>query len=93
MTVYLVNYDLVNESGPHDYKPLWAALAAFGAHRTQYSTWLVSSTSGAQAVHDHFKRFLDKDDRLWVTSVRAGQNWYSNAMAGTNDWLMRNPPN
>ena len=90
MTVYLLSYDLVNERGSHDYKPLWGALATAGAHRTQLSTWLVSSTSSVQAVHDHFQRYLDKDDRLWVTRVPPAQNWYSNAMAGTNDWLKRN---
>lgn len=92
MPSYLLCYDLINEKGGHDYKPLWKELERFGAHRTQYSTWLVASTSGAKSVHDHFKRLLDKDDRLWVTSIRAAENWYSNAIGGTNEWLKRNPP-
>ena len=92
MSVYLLSYDLVNESGSHDYKPLWNALAQAGAHRTQYSTWLVASTLTAKGVHDQFKRYVDSDDRLWVTSVRVSEHWYSNAMTGTNDWLKRNPP-
>ena len=92
MAVFLLNYDLVNESGSHDYEPLWAALREAGAHRTQYSTWLVASAAGAKGVHDHFQRYLDGNDRLWVTRVRPGEHWFSNAMAGTNDWLKRNPP-
>jgi hypothetical protein len=91
MAVYLLTYDLVNESGSHDYEPLWKALRSAGAHRTMYSVWLVASVGGAQAVHDQFKRYLDSDDRLWVTRVRIAEHWFSNAMAGTNDWLKRNP--
>lgn len=92
MTAYLLAYDLVNERGSHDYKPLWAALTKAGAHRTQLSAWLVASTVGVQTVHDHFKAYLDTDDRLWVTRLRANEHWFSNALAGTNDWLKRNPP-
>ena len=94
MTVYLFAYDLINEQkGTFDYKPLWDELERLGAHRTQYSLWLISVDNTAKELMDHFANFVDKDDRLWVTSVRKGQHWYTNAMSGTNKWLEANPPN
>ena len=69
MAIYLLAYDLVNESkGTFDYQPLWDELV------------------------EHFTKFVDKDDRLWVTSVRKGEHWYINAVGGTNKWLGNNPP-
>lgn len=96
MAVYLLEYDLVKETSSHDYEPLWAALKAAGAHRTQLSAWLVASTSGAKQVHDHFQKYLDSNDRLWVAKVHkntsSDEYWFSNAKGGTNDWLKKNPP-
>lgn len=91
MAVYVICYDLVNERGSHDYKPLWNRLEELDCHKTQYSVWLGSFTNSAKEVHDHFKAYLDKDDRLMVSEL-TNEHWYSNAMAGTNEWLVRNPP-
>jgi CRISPR-associated endonuclease Cas2 len=93
MAIYLLAYDLVNESkGTFDYQPLWDELKRLGAFRTQYSLWLVNANTTAQQLVEHFKRFVDNDDRLWVTSVRKGEHWYTNAISGTNKWLENNPP-
>ena len=91
MTSFLLAYDLVNESGSHDYQPLWDELKKWGGQKTQYSLWLVADNSTAKAVHDHFKGFLDKDDRLWVAEL-VRNNYYSNAISGTNKWIAENPP-
>lgn len=91
--IYLLAYDLVNEpKGTFDYQPLWDELKRLGAFRTQYSLWLVNSNNTAQQLVEHFKKFIDKDDRLWVTSVRKNEHWYINAIGGTNKWLENNPP-
>lgn len=89
MSVYLIAYDLVNES---DYEPLWDELERLGAHKTQYSLWLINSNDTPKEVVEHFSKFVDEDDRIWVTVVRRGKYWYKAALPGTNDWLEENPP-
>lgn len=91
MTTYLVSYDLRNEDSSHDYQPLWDAFAKLGAQKTQYSLYLVAVTSTARELHDHLKQYADKDDRLWVTEV-VKNNYYCNAIGGTNAFLDKNPP-
>lgn len=93
MAAYLVAYDLINESkGTHDYEPLWTELKRLNAHRTQYSLWLVNLNLTPQQVVEHFKQFVDKDDRIWATEVRSAGHWYINAIRGTNVWLQKNLP-
>ncbi|MEG6507742.1 CRISPR-associated protein Cas2 [Methyloligella sp. 2.7D] len=91
MTSYLLSYDLMNETGSADYEPLFEELKRWDAQRTQYSVWLLADNSTAKEVHDHFKRHLDSDDRLWVTEI-VKNKYYSNAISGTNAWLAENPP-
>lgn len=92
MSIYLVSYDLVNENSSHDYKPLYKRLKELNAHRVLYSQWLANLNNTPAEVRDHFKSFMDKDDRIWVTKTRKGEYTFSNAMGGTNDWLKENPP-
>ena len=93
MADYLLAYDLINESkGTHDYQPLWDELKRLGAHRTQYSLWLLNLTDEPDVIVRHFQKFVDKDDAIWLTRVRHGEYYYSNARTGTNDWFKKNPP-
>lgn len=92
MAIYLVAYDLVNESNTFDYQPLWNELARLGGHRTQYSLWLLNLSNTPKEVAEHLSGFLDRDDRLWVTRVRREDYWYFKAMAGTNNWITENRP-
>lgn len=88
MTSYTVSYDLRNQK---DYQTLWDELARLGAHRTQESYWLVNVDNTAGELHDHLKKFVDADDRIWVSELTRNHR-YSNAMKGTNDWIKNNPP-
>lgn len=88
MTTYAVSYDLIKRK---DYASLWEELERLGAHRTQASYWLVNVNNTAKELHDHLKRFVDEDDKIW-TSELTKNSWYSNAMAGTNEWIKNNPP-
>lgn len=88
MTTYTVSYDLVKRK---DYQSLWDELDRLDAHRTQDSYWLVNVNNTAKELHDHLKSFADSDDRLWVSELTRN-HYYSNARAGTNDWLKANPP-
>lgn len=91
MAIYIITYDLRNESGSADYQPLWDELAQRKCHRTQDSVWLCNLNNTAHEVHDHFKAFVDPDDRLMVAEYTKNST-YSNARGGTNDWLANNPP-
>lgn len=92
MPVYLLTYDLNNETSSAAYKPLWDELEKFGAHRVLESVWLVSNNASARAIHDHFKEKMDSDDSLFVTELRTSLYHYSGAKSGTNDWIKGNPP-
>lgn len=92
MTIYLLTYDLLKEPDSEDYKPLWAELKRLGGHKVQYSVWLLDLTNDtAKQVHDHFKGYVDSNDRLWVSEL-VSNYWCSNAISGTNDWLAAHPP-
>jgi hypothetical protein len=88
MTTFTVTYDLVKA---RNYQPLWDRLTELGAHRTCESYWLLSVDNSAKEVHDHLKQYIDSDDRLWVSELTKNHH-FSNAKAGTNDWLKSNPP-
>ena len=91
MAIFTISYDLRNESNSQDYEPLWQALREKDCHRTQDSVWLGNFSNSAREVHDYFKGFMDNDDRLMVAEFTKA-HWFSNARAGTNDWLKKNPP-
>jgi hypothetical protein len=94
MSVYLLAYDLVDEkkNPSHDYQILWDELKRLGAHRTQYSLWLINLSNTPKEVVDHFRNFVDENDRLWATKIFRGEYHFVNARAGTNTWLEANPP-
>jgi hypothetical protein len=66
MSVYLLAYDLVKEkkNAEHDYQILWDELKRLEAHRTQLSVWLISVDNTPQELLEHFKGFVDYNDRL-----------------------------
>lgn len=88
MSTYTVSYDLIKRK---DYQSLWDELNRLGAHRTQASFWLVSVNNTARELHDHLKKFVDGDDRIWVSELTKN-HYYANALAGTNDWISKNSP-
>lgn len=91
MPVYLVSYDLVKEKDGHDYAPLWDEMKRLGAHRTQYSAWLVNLNNTPKEVVEHFARFVDRDDRVMAVEMLRGRYTFTKANSGTNDWLKQNP--
>ncbi|WP_192181689.1 CRISPR-associated protein Cas2 [Mesorhizobium amorphae] len=91
MTSYTVNYDLRNEDNSFDYEVLWDELKRLNGHKTQYSMWLVAVNNTAKELHDHLKSFVDSNDRILVSEITKN-NYYSNAIGGTNGWLASNPP-
>ncbi|MGQ0526029.1 MAG: hypothetical protein ACT4P8_20480 [Betaproteobacteria bacterium] len=67
MDLYLICYDLRNM---RDYQPLWTELARLGAKRGLESNWwLEMSGVSAKSLREHFRRYIDSDDRLLVLKV------------------------
>jgi CRISPR-associated endonuclease Cas2 len=87
---YLVIYDLVNKKPEAEYQTLWDELKRLGAHRTQYSSWIVNLNNTAKEIVEHFKQFVHSDDRIMVTRLTGVDNYYVNAIGGTNKWLEQN---
>ena len=92
MSSYLLTYDLRNESGSQDYEALYKEMERLRGHRTLLSVWLVAMDLTPKGVADHFMKFLDKDDRIWVTRLRESEHHFIRAMSGTNAWIENYPP-
>lgn len=87
MSVFIVTYDLRDESDSESYKRLielikqggtWACLGG--------SSYLIESDMTAVELRNKFKQVLDSDDMLYVGRVSAPAAWtgYSNEVT---DWI------
>ncbi|TFI58418.1 CRISPR-associated protein Cas2 [Sphingomonas parva] len=86
MAVFLITYDLVAEKSGHDYEPLWEELGRVDAVKSQLSAWLLAANNTQKEVLDHFRTFVDDDDRLMVIQVSKKPS-FSKALKGTNAFL------
>ena len=90
MSCYIIAYDL-NHADTTDYKELFSAIKRYPkwAHISE-SVWAVVPQQGvgAAAIRDNLKRFMDKDDRLFVVKSGIESAWH-NSMC-TNEWLKEN---
>ncbi len=91
MTSYLLTYDLRQEADSHDYGPLIDELESLGAQKTLYSVWLIAVDNTAKELHDHFQKYLDSNDRLFVLELTKN-HYYSGVISGTTKWIKDNPP-
>lgn len=75
MTNYLLNYDLIRRK---DYQPLFDELTRLRGVRVLLSTWYIPKPGlgDTATVRDHFKKFIEQDDHLFVVSI--------------NDWAEHN---
>lgn len=91
MTVFLVSYDLRKENPvnwPTAYKPLWDALSRFAHAKPMESLWLLEFPStNAINVYNHFRPFIDDNDRLFVSEVN--RNWAGWLDKDVISWLQR----
>ena len=81
--LYSISYDL--RAPGRDYKTLTDELARLGAKRILQSHWVARrNNTTAEGLRDHFKRFIDSNDRLMVIEI-GGTGWASwNIMADPN---------
>ncbi len=97
MPVFTVSYDLTKEKPEHDYQVLHDELNKLGAHKVQYSYWLVNYQGTAKQLSDLLSKYMHDDDRLWVArmhpnKVNGEEYEWTRAFKGTKDWLKKNPP-
>jgi hypothetical protein len=91
MPIFTLSFELRNETKKHDYKPLIAEMQAQKCHPLMQNVWLGSFNNNATQIHTHFRKLLDKGDRLMVAELQ--QHYaYSNSMPNCNKWLELNPP-
>lgn len=68
MSLYFLDYDL--RKPQRNYQPLYDELARFKAVRLLQSSWCFNRVNtNCVNLRDHFSRFIDADDGLWVTEV------------------------
>ncbi len=78
MAQYLLSYDLVKKK---DYQTLYSELDKFNAVRVLESVWCFNRfNTNAEGLRNHFKKFVDPDDRFIVTEVT---NWAGRNLIGT----------
>lgn len=67
MALYFLDYDLRKQ---RNYQTLYDELARCKAVRLLESSWCFNAfNTNAVGLRDHFKRFIDSDDGLWVAEV------------------------
>lgn len=92
MTIYLMAYDLLNESGTHDYEPLWQELKAIEAQSVQDGLWMLEISRSLSETVQYFRPLLDSGDRLFITQLRDAEFFQSSSRRGTEDWLELRQP-
>lgn len=73
MATYLMTYDL--DKPGQNYTGLIAALTSAGAVRILLSTWVIQTTESHAQVRDRYRRYIDANDRLFVTDVHLWAGW------------------
>ena len=90
MPVYLLTYDLIAKDGEQrDYGPLYKAIDQFSNHQVLYSVFAMEATSAA-AIETEITPTLRKNDRYFITRLRADQHRYR-VIPGFNQWLAAHP--
>lgn len=81
MALYFLSYDLVKGK---DYDKIYKELEKFNALRVLESVWCFKRfNTSSKDLRDHFKNFIDNDDRLLVNE---SLDWATfNALKTPND--------
>ena len=78
MALYTISYDLRNR---RDYQTLYDELNEFNAVKILESYWCFNRTNtSAAGLRDHFAKFIDSDDGLFVAEV---SSWASRSTDST----------
>ncbi len=80
MKKFLIGYDLLAPG--QAYTRLIDELKRFGAVKVLASEWVLASRNSAEALRDHFAKFVDNGDRLLVSELTDWASW--NAISDIN---------
>jgi len=85
--VLLITYDINNR--PKDYARIYTAITQLGEVKRDSgldSVWFVYTNYTPEQASNHLRNSIDKDDRLFVVKVNAGQRdgWMSKDVW---DWI------
>lgn len=85
MATYMVGYDL-NKTG-QDYESLKEAIKSYGNwwHHLD-STWLIVTSSSAEEIRNHLRRYIDSNDELLVAKLTGEGAWAGFNTSGST-WL------
>lgn len=88
MTTYMIGYDLLTPG--QDYSDLHEAIKKLGSWwHCLDSTWLINSNQTATQIRDSLKPYLDRNDRLLVSTITRDAAW-TGFNEGCSDWLKDN---
>jgi hypothetical protein len=88
MAVLLVTYDL-NTPGK-DYHDLLKKIKSYSWARLSESSYTISTNADPQAVFDQLKRYLDRNDNIYIITLKKPYAGYG--PQDVNDWLEKNLP-
>jgi hypothetical protein len=85
---YLITYDLKKPA--RDYSTLFVGIQSFGTYaHVLESVWIIKSDLSALQVRDYLKRYLDGDDKIFVTGI-IPREWASvNLAPNTITWMQQ----
>ncbi|WP_338558170.1 hypothetical protein [Acinetobacter sp. KS-LM10] len=88
MTKYLISYDLI---GDKDYEKLFEAIKSLanGYSRPLESVWIIGHKGAASDIVNALSRYIDNDDKLFVTLVTKDTSWTKTLTDSTRNWLKK----
>ena len=86
MTKYLISYDLI---GDKDYEKLFEAIKSLanGYSRPLESVWIIGHKGAASDIVNALSRYIDNDDKLFVTLVTKDTSWTKTLTDSNRSWI------
>lgn len=86
MSSFIITYDLVNS---RDYQKLYDAIQSLGNWaRVVESVWIVTSELSSAQIRDELLKYIDDDDRIFVTKSSGEAAWRNTRCSG--EWIKNN---
>jgi hypothetical protein len=91
MPVYVVGFDVRNNSSADDYSGLQNAVAKLEKHRLMPWLYLVSVPFTAGALKEYLLNHMSDEDKLWISKLpaKARFEFAYQTTGGTSSWLRK----
>ena len=91
MPVYIVGFDVRNDSSADDYSGLQNAVAKLEKHRLMPWLYLVSVPFTAGALKEYLLNHMSEEDKLWISKLpaKARFEFAYQTTGGTSSWLKK----